>query len=144
MTEKLFTGTLRTNQPTNQLLDCPAVREKYQGFVLYRQKRQCNENRGKRRWFYQLAVPAVWGFWQRFAGQKVKVPAIPWGAVVTNDWCTIYIRGFSSAKLKQPLFYIANKNAVTIEPCYEKTCLWSFRPGQTQTRLYNHRIWLVA
>ena len=45
-----------------------------------------------------------WGFWQRYAGQKVKDPAIPWGAVVTNDWCNIYIRGFSSAKLKQPLF----------------------------------------
>ena len=48
--------------------------------MLYRQKRQCNENirncRGKRWWFYQLAVGTVWGFWQGFAGHKVKVLAI--------------------------------------------------------------------
>ena len=27
---------------------------------------------------------------------------------------------------------------------HEKTCLWSFRSGPTQTRLYSHRIWLEA
>ena len=26
-----------------------------------------------------------------------------------------------------------------IEPLYEKTGLWGFRPGPTQTRLYNHK-----
>ena len=25
-----------------------------------------------------------------------------------------------------------------VEPRYEKTALWGFRPGPTQTRLYNH------
>ena len=41
---------------------------KCQGFVSYRQKWQCNKNRshcgGKGPWFYQLAVPAVWGILQ--------------------------------------------------------------------------------
>ena len=30
------------------------------------------------------------------------------------------------------------------EPCCEKTGLRGFRPGQTQTGLYNHRRWLEA
>ena len=30
------------------------------------------------------------------------------------------------------------------EPRQEKTCLRSFRPGPTQTRLYIHRRWLAA
>ena len=30
------------------------------------------------------------------------------------------------------------------EPGLEKTCLRGFRPGLTQTRLYNHRRWLDA
>ena len=30
------------------------------------------------------------------------------------------------------------------EPCSEKTGLWGFRPGLTQTRLYSHRRWLEA
>ena len=30
------------------------------------------------------------------------------------------------------------------EPRRENTCLWGFRPGATQTRLYNHRRWLEA
>ena len=25
------------------------------------------------------------------------------------------------------------------EPCHEKTCLWGFRPGPTETGLYSHR-----
>ena len=35
-----------------------------------------------------MAVPAVWGFLQGFAGQKVKVPPFPRAVgVFTNDWC---------------------------------------------------------
>ena len=34
------------------------------------------------------------------------------------------------------------ETAVTDEPCHEKTCLWGFRPGPTQTGLYSHRRWL--
>ena len=30
------------------------------------------------------------------------------------------------------------------EPRSEKTGLWGFRPGQTQTRLYSHRRWLES
>ena len=30
------------------------------------------------------------------------------------------------------------------EPRSEKTGLWGFRPGPTQTRLYSHRRWLEA
>ena len=30
------------------------------------------------------------------------------------------------------------------EPRYEKTGLRAFRPGPTQTRLYNHKRWLEA
>ena len=30
------------------------------------------------------------------------------------------------------------------EPRCEKTGLWGFRPGPTQTGLYNHRRWLEA
>ena len=30
------------------------------------------------------------------------------------------------------------------EPRCEKTGLWGFRPGLTQTRQYNHRRWLEA
>ena len=30
------------------------------------------------------------------------------------------------------------------EPCHEKTCLWGFRPGRTQTGLYSLRRWLEA
>ena len=33
---------------------------------------------------------------------------------------------------------------VTSEPRSEKTGLRGFRPGPTQTRLYNHRRWLEA
>ena len=33
---------------------------------------------------------------------------------------------------------------LSIEPCCEKTGLRDFRPGQTQTRLYNHTRWLEA
>ena len=30
------------------------------------------------------------------------------------------------------------------EPCHNKTCLWGFQPGPTQTGLYSHRRWLEA
>ena len=30
------------------------------------------------------------------------------------------------------------------EPHHVKTCLWGFRPGKTQTGLYNNRRWLDA
>ena len=33
---------------------------------------------------------------------------------------------------------------LTHEPRYEKTCLRGFRPGRTQTGLYNHRRWPEA
>ena len=74
------------------------MREKYQGFVLYRQTGQGNdivECRGKLPWFYQLPVPAVWGLKLRIEKQKVKVSATPrecgggGGAVVTDDLCII-------------------------------------------------------
>ena len=45
----------------------------YQGCVLYRQKRQCNENitaGEKRRWFYQLAVAVL-------LHKKSKSPLFP-------------------------------------------------------------------
>ena len=63
------------------LLHCPLSERGLQGFFLYRQKRQCNDNKlqGKRWWFDQMAVLAVWGHGQGFAGQKVKVPASPLG-----------------------------------------------------------------
>ena len=35
-------------------------------------------------------------------------------------------------------------NYLLYEQRHEKTCLWSFQPGPTQTRLYNHRSWLEA
>ena len=34
--------------------------------------------------------------------------------------------------------------SLTNEPRCEKTGLWGFRPGPTQTRLYNHTRWLEA
>ena len=33
---------------------------------------------------------------------------------------------------------------IQYERCHKKTCLWRFRPGPIQTRLYNHRRWLEA
>ena len=33
---------------------------------------------------------------------------------------------------------------VLFEPRREKTCLWGFRPGLTQTGLHSHRRWLEA
>ena len=33
---------------------------------------------------------------------------------------------------------------ITIEPSHEKTCLWGFRPGPTQTELCGYRRWLEA
>ena len=55
--------------------------KKYQGFVLYRQIWQSNENitdyRGKWPCFYQLGVPAVRGFKQGSGGQKSKSPLFP-------------------------------------------------------------------
>ena len=36
------------------------------------------------------------------------------------------------------------QTAKTVEPRCEKTGLWCFRPGPTQTRLYSHRRWLEA
>ena len=59
------TGDSRGNERCFYFCIVPAVWGKYQGFVLYRQKRGCNENitdcGGKLPWFYQLTVPAVWG-----------------------------------------------------------------------------------
>ena len=52
--------------------------------VIYRQKRRINENITdcgvKLPWFYQLTVPAVWGY-SRGLKNEVKVPDIPrgWG-----------------------------------------------------------------
>ena len=41
-----------------------------------------------------MVLPTYLGFWQGFAGQKVKVPAIPQGmGVVTKDW---YISSIAS------------------------------------------------
>ena len=37
-----------------------------------------------------------------------------------------------------------NNNWSGFELCHEKTCLWGFRPGPTQTGLYNSRKWLEA
>ena len=34
--------------------------------------------------------------------------------------------------------------SVKFEPLCEKTGLWDFRPGPTQTELYKHRRWLEA
>ena len=49
-------------------------------------KRQCNEEETAAD--LQTECPRSVGFWQGFAGLKVKVPAIPRGlGVVTNDWC---------------------------------------------------------
>ena len=33
---------------------------------------------------------------------------------------------------------------IMIEPHREKTCLWGFQPGATQTGLYGHRRWQEA
>ena len=35
-------------------------------------------------------------------------------------------------------------STITYEPCCEKTCLWIFRPGLTQTGLYSNKRWLEA
>ena len=35
-------------------------------------------------------------------------------------------------------------DSVSYEPRREKTGLWDFRPGLTQTRLFSHKIWLEA
>ena len=61
--------------------------------------------------------------------EKLKTPLIPGpkGAVDTNDWC---IRG-----------WLRKWN---LRSRHEKTCIRCFRPGSTQTRLYNHRRWLDA
>ena len=37
-----------------------------------------------------------------------------------------------------------NRGLYMSELCCEKTCLWSFRPGPTQTRLNNQRRWVEA
>ena len=34
--------------------------------------------------------------------------------------------------------------AFTFEMRHKKTCLWNFRPGPTQNKLYSHRRWLDA
>ena len=53
------------------------MRGEYQGFVFYRQKRQCNENitncRGEKAFDLPTGCPRSIGFWQGFAGQKVIV-----------------------------------------------------------------------
>ena len=33
---------------------------------------------------------------------------------------------------------------VSLEPHHEKTCIWGFQPGPTQTGLHSHRGWLEA
>ena len=38
----------------------------------------------------------------------------------------------------------ANKTLTIYEPRCEKTGLWGFRPGPTQTELYNDTRWLEA
>ena len=63
----------------------PAVRGKYPGFVLYRQKRQCNENitdcGGKLLWFYQLTVLSrqCGGYSRGWKNEKSKSPLFPGG-----------------------------------------------------------------
>ena len=49
---------------------------------------------------------------------------------------TVLIREFKGSRVidAQLLF----------EPRHEKTGLWGFRPGATQTGLYSHRRWLEA
>ena len=54
------------------------------GICVIKAKRQFNENlkcRGKRAVNLPTGCPAVWGFWQGFAGQKVKLlfPGAGWG-----------------------------------------------------------------
>ena len=68
------------------------MRGKCQGFVLYRQTWQCNENitdcGGKRAVVLPTGCPRSAGLLAGICRTKVKVPAIPqgWGAVVTNDY----------------------------------------------------------
>ena len=65
----------------------PAVRGKCQGFVLYRQTWQCNENitdcGGKRAVVLPTGCPRSAGLLAGICRTKVKVPAIPlgWGGV---------------------------------------------------------------
>ena len=40
--------------------------------------------------------------------------------------------------------FCSSEGQVQNEPCGEKTCPRGFRPGPTQTRLYDNRIWLEA
>ena len=42
------------------------------------------------------------------------------------------------------LKYIKDQKFGQYEPQHEKTCLWGFRTGLTETGLYNHRRWLEA
>ena len=43
-------------------------------------------------------------------------------------------------KMTQP----SSSGLLLNEPRFEKTGLWGFRPGPTQTRLYDHTRWLEA
>ena len=41
-------------------------------------------------------------------------------------------------------FHAVTITMFSFEPLHEKTCLWGFWPGTTQTRLYSDRIWIQA
>ena len=40
--------------------------------------------------------------------------------------------------------YITAPSDPFYEPRHEKTCLWGFQPGPTQTEQYSHKRWLEA
>ena len=63
------------------------MRGKYQGFALYRQKRQSNEKAGG---FTNWLSPQCGVFGRVLLGRKSKSLLFPGaGGTITNDWCII-------------------------------------------------------
>ena len=62
-----------------------------------------------------------------------------------NVWLTKCFCNTKCCKFAKKKFFQHLKSSCTTainEPPCEKTSLWGFRPGLTQTGLYSHRIWL--
>ena len=61
-------------------------------------------------------------------------------AVITlGTWVINFI---NEQKLSMDRVYVLHHYQMVYEPRCEKTCLWGFLPGPTQTRLYSLRRWL--
>ena len=92
---------------------------------------------------------AEWNFFLRGASgldkQRPVKPSVPW--ISRHVWnqaydlsdCVPAFKGIYQDLTKTPCWIKLGENLVWYEPCHEKTCLRSFRPGETQTCLLSYR-----